>query len=109
MNDDLGCVYFINMTGTNYLKIGYTYNLQKRLRHLQNNVPQPLIVIGQDWTQQPQPLERAYHHFLKPYRLTSGEWFNIPNMIEVISKYRNMFAKIFNVHSDTIQYLEFNE
>ena len=109
MNDDPGCVYFINMTGTNYLKIGYTYNLQRRFRQLQNNVPLPLIVLGQDWTYQPQELERDYHLAFKPFRLKSGEWFNIPNMIEEISKYRNMFAETYNVKDEIFEYLEFDE
>ena len=109
MNEEEGCVYFINMEGTNYLKIGYTYNFDKRLRQLQNNVPVGLVVLGQDWTGRPKELERDYHRVFKSYRLKSGEWFDIPNMQQEISKYRNMFAESYGVKEEMREYFEYDE
>ena len=99
-----GCVYFINVVDTNLLKVGYTYGFRNRFNQIKNNVPSDLIVLGKDWTLEPRKLERAYHSILKPYRLKNGEWFDIPNMIEVINKWRNELKDAYQVDEDYEEY-----
>ena len=96
----MGCVYFINMSGTDYLKIGYTFNFKKRFSQIQNNVPAELLVLGKDWTYLPKQLERAYHTVFKPYRLKTGEWFDIPNLVENLSTWRNKLSHSYQVEEE---------
>jgi hypothetical protein len=96
----MGCVYFINMSGTDYLKIGYTFNFKKRFNQIQNNVPAELLVLGKDWTYKPKQLERAYHTVFKPYRLKTGEWFDIPNLIDKLSTWRNKLSSNYQVDEE---------
>ena len=100
LEEPYGCVYFINMVNTNFLKVGYTFNFKTRFNQIQNNVPADLIVLGKDWTKEPKKLESAYHKLLKPFRLKNGEWFDVPELTETISKWRNHLKEDYQVDED---------
>jgi len=100
LEETYGCVYFINITNTNFLKVGYTYNFKTRFNQIQNNVPSDLIVLGKDWTKQPKKLESAYHTLLKPHRLKNGEWFEVPKLTQTINKWRNHLKDDYQVDED---------
>ena len=96
----MGCVYFINMSWTNFLKIGYTFNFKKRFNQIKNNVPAELVVLGKDWTYTPKQLERSYHTAFKPYRLKTGEWFEIPDLMSKLTQWRVKLAPVHEVDDE---------
>ena len=77
----VGVVYWIRLIGTDYYKIGYTYNLKRRMNQIKNNVPSPIELIKREDTLQPKDIEKLYHRQYKPFRTKNGEWFNIPEDI----------------------------
>ena len=76
--EKLGVVYWIRLVGTDYYKIGYTYNLKRRMNQIKNNVPSPILLIKREDTFSPKEIEKSYHRQYKPFRTKNGEWFNIP-------------------------------
>ena len=66
-----GVVYFIR--SGDFMKIGWTKNLQLRMGSLQTGNPNPLTLIG--WTDGDQRLERHLHKQFDSLRLKGGEWF----------------------------------
>jgi hypothetical protein len=73
-----GYVYIVYGQGTNYIKIGKTTNVVKRLRELQHGVPFPLQLISvqlvHDMDVEEQRLLKKYHAYH-----TRGEWCVVPN------------------------------
>lgn len=67
-----GLVYVIHATGTNRVKIGFSFDPAKRLAELQTGSPFPLTLIGT--CEGSFSLECRMHERLKDYRRT-GEWF----------------------------------
>jgi T5orf172 domain. len=72
-----GYVYIVHGVGTNYIKVGKSTNLQKRLADLQSGVPFPLQLISvqlvHDADEVEATIQRRYAHYL-----SRGEWFALP-------------------------------
>jgi hypothetical protein len=75
---EVGYVYVIYGQGTNYIKIGKTTNILKRLRVLQNGVPFPLQLIS---VQLVADMDAEERRLLDEYQCfhTRGEWFVMPD------------------------------
>lgn len=68
-------VYFAWCTAVpGYIKIGWSKNPRKRLRHLQTGLPGPVFVLRFD--PGPKALERALHDGWS-HRRAHGEWFRV--------------------------------
>lgn len=67
-----GCVYFIDTIDGLYVKIGFSYNVRKRLRSLQGGSPKLLELRG--WVPGNRTSERKLHKMFATDRF-SGEWF----------------------------------
>lgn len=65
-------IYFIKSYCNKYIKIGYTTDIQRRLKELQTASPKRLKVLGtlEGGTQ----LEAGLHELFKKHRV-EGEWF----------------------------------
>ena len=77
-------VYFINESGTDNIKIGYTNNIESRLSTLQTGNSNELIIVKTidcASIDSAFKLEYIYHELYKKNHIR-GEWFNIPNFIE---------------------------
>lgn len=70
----MGNIYFIKPKGDEYMKVGYTSDVSRRLAELQAANPRKLRIIAV--VPGTQKLEAAFHTVLAPYR-TTGEWFKI--------------------------------
>ena len=74
----VGVIYFICETDTrNIAKIGYTYNLRKRLQELQLAHYKELIVENYCFTQFPRDEEARLHEKYKDTHIR-GEWYRLP-------------------------------
>lgn len=76
-------VYFIRMRGTDYVKIGNTKNVVKRVADLQVSNPYKLVIetIKEYLTyQEALAAERAYHETFQQYHVR-GEWFELPESL----------------------------
>lgn len=72
-----GYVYIVHGQGTNYIKIGKTTNILKRLKDLQHGVPFPLQLIS---AQLVRDMDEEEARLLKKYQCfqTRGEWCLLP-------------------------------
>lgn len=73
-------VYFIEIEGTPYVKVGRAINAKKRLSSLSTAHPFPLILkhtISTSGSHGDVALEKQIHVHLKEYRIR-GEWFELP-------------------------------
>lgn len=71
-SDTTGFVYFIQGESGGPIKIGYTTDIERRLKDLQTGYPDILKLLMA--FRGNQEYEKALHKQLQPYRL-SGEWF----------------------------------
>ena len=72
-------IYFINVLGTDLYKVGYTNNLNRRLREIQTGNEQTLVLnlfIEFPTRFDARKNERAIHDSLKELNM-NGEWFEI--------------------------------
>lgn len=69
-------IYFIQIEGTEYVKVGRASNPQKRLMNLSCAHPFPLELVHTFRTENDVVVEKQIHAYLKPYRMR-GEWFDI--------------------------------
>lgn len=93
------CVYFIS--DGEYVKIGATDNLNKRLPVLQTGNPKKLKVIHKIHTENPLELEAILHEIFKERQITR-EWYDI---IEIFSKADKCFNdKSLSVSKNKINY-----
>jgi hypothetical protein len=67
-------LYFIMNESTGYVKIGFTYDLEERLRKIRLGTPEPLTVIHKVETRFYAELEKMLHERFANKRLR-GEWF----------------------------------
>jgi len=67
------------MVGTNYVKIGFASNIQRRVKQLQTVFPFDLELIGQ-WPDATVLGEKRLHQVCAAYRIR-GEWFDLPDDI----------------------------
>jgi len=74
VNPKPGCVYFIS--DGEYIKIGWTYNLPKRLATLQTSNARRLNVVRSIICLDPESFELRLHDKFAD-KLVLGEWFNI--------------------------------
>jgi len=74
----IGCVYFIRLTGLSPVKIGYSSkdSPQERLDAIKTSAPFGAELLGFVISEHPQKLESKLHRELKDVRL-NGEWFDI--------------------------------
>ena len=72
----LGCVYYIQEEKTNNVKIGWCWNLPKRVQCLQIGNSQKLKVIKTEITQFPYEREQYLHQLYKNSHIR-GEWYKI--------------------------------
>jgi len=72
----LKTVYFIHQLGSNFVKIGCSNNLKKRLETLKTANPNQLEIIFTTTEYE----ERNVHHAFNIYH-HKGEWYEIPNEI----------------------------
>ena len=73
-NYQVGCVYYIQEEETTNIKIGWCWNLLKRLKCLQVANSQKLNIIKYELTQFPYQREQYLHNKYKNY-LIRGEWY----------------------------------
>jgi hypothetical protein len=76
----VGCVYFIQEEDTENIKIGWCWNLRKRLHDLQVCNSRLLTVIKYELTQFPYNREQYLHGMYIDYHIR-GEWYK-PDVIE---------------------------
>jgi hypothetical protein len=75
----VGVIYHIcEADNSGIVKIGYTYNLKKRLEQLQSAHYKELIVKSYYFTQFPQEEEKIQHSLNYSHRIR-GEWFHVKN------------------------------
>jgi hypothetical protein len=72
----IGYVYFIRSGETEFVKIGCTTQLAKRLKKLQASNPLPLKLLCSFPSPRPFEDEKMFHQLFAPMR-TTGEWFRI--------------------------------
>ena len=73
----IGCIYFIHEDNNyKYAKIGYTYNLKKRLQELQIGNMRKLYVYKSYYISFPQ-IEESRLHNLYNLNKVKGEWFKL--------------------------------
>ena len=103
MRDKFG-VYFVNIRNSNKYKIGFTKNIQRRLKEFRTDNPFAVDLHFFLLTEQYRQVERELHSILSNNR-TVREWFEIDNMGELISAIeiisRNHEMKIIN----TLKYI----
>lgn len=76
-NSKIGAVYFINEdSDLNYFKIGFTYDIQKRLSELQTSNRRKLAVYKYIYCSNPSCLETIIHQKLAEC-VVLGEWYKI--------------------------------
>lgn len=97
-------VYFISTDNFEFIKVGISNNPYKRLKGLQQNIPNKLILLmtfnGKNYE------ETLLHHFLKKYKVR-GEWFELNNKIITLMKKINEEVKSSNVHYDLNKVYEY--
>ena len=71
-----GFIYFIRMTGTDYVKVGYSANVGARMSQLQTASPFPLSLISTQESSNMRADELAWHRKLAQYHVR-GEWFQL--------------------------------
>lgn len=91
---DLGTIYFIRMSDTNYFKIGFTTNpLSLRVKVLQGGCPHRLEPYGMYVAENHKTEEKKMHEELKEYNTGdnfNSEWFFLdPSLIDDILKEKN--------------------
>lgn len=76
-------IYVIQATGTDYFKVGYTSDIDKRLQTLQIGCPHKLKIIATlDAGEYTETTEKFIHTLLRPYRVR-GEWFQLIEYVEL--------------------------
>lgn len=89
MNDDqgIGKVYFIQAEKDGSVKIGYTANIERRIKALQTSTPQKLELLAA--IPASMAIEKSLHKKYKKYRI-SGEWFrSSQELLDDIEKYKS--------------------
>jgi len=71
----VGCVYFIQEELTRNIKIGWCWNLPRRLETLQVGNSQKLVVVKHELTQFPHEREKILHGFHEDHCIR-GEWYS---------------------------------
>lgn len=75
-----GYVYFINIYGTNLVKIGYSRNIESRIKSLQKqNFNNKLVLLKLYITDNPKLLEEEKHKEYKIFKIPQSEWFYFPS------------------------------
>jgi len=74
---EAGYVYIVHGTGTNFIKVGKSTNLQQRLKQLQQTAPFPLQLLSAQLVWNADEEEQALLQQYAAYR-THGEWFALP-------------------------------
>jgi hypothetical protein len=75
-------VYFLKLENTPYVKIGYTADLDNRLRKLRSDNPHPVTVLGRRTGGRRE--ERFYHSLFKNSHV-HGDWFHeSPELLKLI-------------------------
>ena len=77
-------VYFVNIRDTNKYKVGFTKNIQRRLKEFKTNNPFAVDLHFFLLTAQPRVVEKELHSILSNNR-TAREWFEIDDMGTLIS------------------------
>lgn len=99
LTDESG-VYFVNIRNTNRYKVGFTKNIQRRLKEFKTNNPFAVDLHFFLLTEQPRLVEKELHSILSKNRAVR-EWFEIDDMEELISAIeiinRNHEIRIVNV------------
>lgn len=80
-NAKQGSVYIVTAKEYGELyKIGYTTDIEKRLKHFQTATPYNIYLVHRIKSNDIQYVERRIHDMLKKYEY-SGEWFQLPKRI----------------------------
>lgn len=79
--DDMGWVYFLQMSKTNLIKIGFATDIEGRIANLRTANPFALELI--DEFRAARKAEKMLHRLLKPIHY-SREWYRGLNTIEAI-------------------------
>jgi len=79
-----GTIYFIEAIGLDYVKVGFTTDLEKRMADLRTALPVRLMLLGS--ITGPATLEGELHTALAAHRHT-GEWFAKAPAIEAMRSY----------------------
>lgn len=86
MSENSGYVYFIQSGENGPIKIGFTKNIENRMRALKTSSPYPLVLIG--YFKSNRKLEKQLHRQFKEHKTKkNGEWF-LPNaeLLNLIEK-----------------------
>ncbi len=88
-----GYIYLINFKETDKFKIGFSLNLEKRIKSIASHFPEPdsIILIAHQVSINPRKDEKELHKLLASYRLR-GEWFKFDS----IEQAKELFAEFFD-------------
>lgn len=102
-----GYVYFITFEDAEFrlkipaIKIGSTYDIDKRMRSLSTGTPMPLMLIGFLVHDPPSHLEAKLQYEFRQFRM-KGEWFMAhPELLENIKKLDPKFSVLDDLFSET--------
>lgn len=100
-----GGVYVINIKDTNKYKIGYSKNLEARLKSFRTGSPFKINLTHQVITRHYKSLEKHLHELFK-YKRVRGEWFTFQE--EDLNKLEDIFNYL-NTQSDEFEYKPIRE
>lgn len=83
--DKKSVVYFIGNEYHKFVKIGYSDDPTKRLKHLQVGCPFPIDILQTIETDTPRGLESKLHQIFRKQRC-QGEWFTLEGLLVDVIK-----------------------
>ncbi len=92
-----GSVYFMQMEGTNFVKVGVSGNPKKRLSSIQTSNPVNINLINHFKVKKPYSLEEKFHNKLNSFNYNK-EWFWLD--FPIIEKIKDLDDKNYNIFLD---------
>ena len=87
-----GYIYFINIKGTNFYKLGVSQNIKRRLYDISSSMPFDLNILSIHYFKDVYNIEADYKVKLSEF-VKKGEWMNITN----ISIIKNIMIELHNL------------
>ncbi len=72
-----GYLYLLQMTASDFYKVGRTRKVDNRIKVLQTGCPTRIRCVRRVYLKNPAKWETIVHRALKDFR-TTGEWFHLP-------------------------------
>ena len=74
-----GYIYFINLKGTNYYKIGVSKNVKRRIYDISSNMPFDINILSIHYFKNVYDIEAIYKEKLNGF-ITKGEWLVLKDL-----------------------------